>query len=133
MKTRRISTIMALLTVVGLLLAACATPEPTATPTDGGAADGDPGAAPEMAEGTPYKIGFCASITGPGSSLGIPERNTAEMLAEQYADGIIGADGVHHALEVDHVRHREQPRHRVQRGQPADHRGCRSTCWSVAP
>jgi branched-chain amino acid transport system substrate-binding protein len=90
MKVHRISLIITLLTVVGLLLAACATPEPTATPEP----------APEMTEGTPYKIGFCAAITGPGSSLGVPERNTAEMLAEQYAEGITGPDGVHHALEV---------------------------------
>jgi branched-chain amino acid transport system substrate-binding protein len=90
MKVHRISLIITLLTVVGLLLAACATPEPTATPEP----------APETTEGMPYKIGFCAAITGPGSSLGIPERNTAEMLAEQYAEGITGPDGVHHALEV---------------------------------
>jgi branched-chain amino acid transport system substrate-binding protein len=50
-------------------------------------------------EGAPYKIGFCAAITGSGSSLGWPERNTAEMLAEQYQYGITGPDGVHHALE----------------------------------
>jgi len=53
-----------------------------------------------VAEGVTYKIGFVASATGPGSSLGIPEANTAEMLAEQWADGITGPDGVHHAVEV---------------------------------
>ena len=52
-----------------------------------------------MAEGTPYKLGFCAAVTGPGSSLGLPERNTAEMLEEQYAEGLVGPDGVHHDLE----------------------------------
>jgi branched-chain amino acid transport system substrate-binding protein len=53
-----------------------------------------------MAQGTPYKIGFVVSETGPGSGLGIPEANTARMLAEQWAGGITGPDGVHHAVEV---------------------------------
>lgn len=77
MNIRRISVTVTLLTLIGLVLAACA----------------------PAAEATPYKIGFCAAITGPGSSLGVPERNTAEMLQEQYADGITGPDGVHHDLE----------------------------------
>jgi branched-chain amino acid transport system substrate-binding protein len=52
--------------------------------------------------GTPYKIGFCAAITGPGSSLGVPERNTAEMIAAQLTaeGGVVGPDGVGHAVEV---------------------------------
>ena len=49
-------------------------------------------------EGTAYKVGFCAAITGPGSSLGVPERNTAEMLAEQYPS-VTGSDGVQHDVE----------------------------------
>ena len=95
MNVHRIVQVIALLTVAGLLAAACAAPsaappQPAATPEP----------APATAEGTPYKIGFCASITGSGSSLGIPERNTAEMLAAQYAGGLTGPDGVHHALQV---------------------------------
>ena len=80
MKTRRIHLFIVLLTVAGLILAGCAK-----GPKSG-------------SEGTPYKIGFCAAITGGGSSLGVPERDTAEMLAAQYADGVTGSDGVHHAL-----------------------------------
>ncbi len=53
-----------------------------------------------MAEGAAYKIGFVSAATGGGSSLGLPERNTAEMLAAQWTDGIVGPDGVHHDLEV---------------------------------
>lgn len=52
--------------------------------------------------GTPYKIGFCSAITGPGSSLGVPERNTAEMIAAKLKaeGGVVGPDGVGHAVEV---------------------------------
>ena len=52
-------------------------------------------------EGAPYKIGFVAAITGPGSGLGVPERNTAEMLAQQWKEtGVVGPDGVAHPVEV---------------------------------
>jgi branched-chain amino acid transport system substrate-binding protein len=51
--------------------------------------------------GTVYKIGFVAAITGPGAGLGVPERNTAEMVADQLAEGgITGPDGVHHEVEM---------------------------------
>jgi len=90
MKAHRRSMVVALVVAVILVLAGCATPAPSATSAPAAGAT----------EGTPYKIGFCASITGPGSSLGLPERNTAEMIAEQYADGITGPDGVHHAVQV---------------------------------
>ena len=41
-----------------------------------------------------YKIGAVFALTGPASSLGIPEKNTAEMLTEQInaAGGINGND-----------------------------------------
>jgi branched-chain amino acid transport system substrate-binding protein len=54
------------------------------------------------AAGAAYKIGFVASITGPGSGLGVPERNTAEMMAQQLeeAGGVVGPDGVAHPVEV---------------------------------
>ena len=95
MKGYRVSPIVTLLIVVVLVLAACGpTPVPTqAPPTEA------PATEVPSAEGTPYKVGFCAAITGGGSSLGVPERNTAEMLVEQYADGIVGPDGVHHDVE----------------------------------
>lgn len=97
MNTRRSLPGVALLVVLGLLLAACAPPatqEPTAVPPT--EAPSDDSAA---AEGTAYKVGFCAAITGAGSSLGLPERASAEMVAEQYASGVVGPDGVHHDLE----------------------------------
>jgi len=98
MNARRISLAVVLLIVVGPVLAACA---PAATPVPTEVPPTEPPPTEESAaEGTPYKLGFCAAITGPGSSLGVPERNTAEMLAEQYADGIVGPDGVHHDLEI---------------------------------
>jgi branched-chain amino acid transport system substrate-binding protein len=80
MNVRPISLIIVLLTVTSLVLVSAVPPV---------AAE----------EGTPYKLGFCAAVTGPGSSLGVPELNTAEMLAEQFEDGIIGPDGVHHEVE----------------------------------
>jgi branched-chain amino acid transport system substrate-binding protein len=82
MNTRRIllSTI-ALLTVAGLILTACACP-PKA--------------------GSVYKIGFNSSATGSYASLGLPEAKTAEMIQEQInkAGGIVGPDGVRHAVEI---------------------------------
>ena len=107
MKADRITLFVILFTVIGLALAACApqaTPTPTAVPptkappTKAPPTAVPPTKAPPPAEATAYRIGFCAAITGPGSSLGVPERNTAEMLAEQYPS-ITGPDGVQHDLE----------------------------------
>jgi basic membrane lipoprotein Med (substrate-binding protein (PBP1-ABC) superfamily)/ABC-type branched-subunit amino acid transport system substrate-binding protein len=104
MKTRKASLAWSVLTIVTLLsfvLAACG---PTPAPTKAPPPTEVPTAAPTeaLAEGAPYKIGFCAAITGPGSSLGVPERNTAEMIAGQLEEegGVVGPDGVQHAVEV---------------------------------
>jgi branched-chain amino acid transport system substrate-binding protein len=62
-----------------------------------------PTAEPESAAlGEPYKIGIFFSVTGPASSLGIPERDTALMLAEQVNDagGLLGPDGLYHHIEL---------------------------------
>ncbi|HET7011598.1 MAG TPA: ABC transporter substrate-binding protein [Anaerolineales bacterium] len=97
--------VLSLLLVVAALIAACApapTPEPTQPPEPPTSAP-EPTAAPtEVPEGETYKIGFSASITGPGSSLGEPERNSAEMIAQQLEDqgGIVGPDGVRHDVEI---------------------------------
>ena len=105
MNVRWFSLVVSLVVVIMLALGGCGpTPEPTeAPPTEAPPTEVPPTEAPPAeepsAEGTPYKVGFCAAITGPGSSLGVPERNTAERLVEQYADGIVGPDGVHHDLE----------------------------------
>ncbi len=50
----------------------------------------------------PYKIGAIFSITGGGSSLGIPERDTAQMLeAEVNAKGgLQGPDGKRHPVKI---------------------------------
>jgi branched-chain amino acid transport system substrate-binding protein len=49
-----------------------------------------------------YKIGAIFSITGPGSSLGIPERDTAQMLEADVnaRGGIPGPDGKRHPVKV---------------------------------
>jgi branched-chain amino acid transport system substrate-binding protein len=49
-----------------------------------------------------YKIGAVFSITGPGSSLGIPERDTALMLEGTInaKGGIKGPDGKMHPLKI---------------------------------
>jgi ABC-type branched-subunit amino acid transport system substrate-binding protein len=62
----------------------------------------DEAVTPTGEEGTPYKIGFISAVTGPGSSLGVPERNTAEMIAEQLTaeGGIVGPDGITHQVEI---------------------------------
>lgn len=100
MEMRRIGTVL----WVGLLvLAACAPPTPAlppATPTAAPAAPPTPTPAPKA--GTPYKIGFIASITGPGASLGVPERNVAQMVQAQLKaqGGITGPDGVRHEVQI---------------------------------
>ncbi len=50
----------------------------------------------------PYRVGAIFSVTGPGSSLGIPERDTALMIeAEVNAHGgIKGPDGTLHPLKL---------------------------------
>ncbi|MDR7434102.1 MAG: ABC transporter substrate-binding protein [Armatimonadota bacterium] len=52
--------------------------------------------------GTPYKIGFIASITGPGASLGKPERDVARLMQERLnrEGGIVGTDGVRHEVQI---------------------------------
>jgi branched-chain amino acid transport system substrate-binding protein len=93
--------------IVWLLVSACSgapvaeeapAPDPTPQP-----AEAEAPAEPEApAEGEPYKIGAFLSITGPASSLGIPERDTVVMLAEQInaAGGLLGPDGLLHPVEL---------------------------------
>lgn len=86
------------LTVMVLVIAACAQPTPAQPPAE---EPTEPSPAEEKV-GTTYKIGFVAAITGPGSSLGEPERNTAQMIAEQLKEqgGVVGPDGVRHDVEI---------------------------------
>ncbi|MDV3221056.1 ABC transporter substrate-binding protein, partial [Intrasporangium sp.] len=61
-----------------LVLAGCAEGEETPAPAGTGGA----------AQEGPIKIGAVLDITGAGATLGVPERQTLEMLAEQVnADG----------------------------------------------
>jgi branched-chain amino acid transport system substrate-binding protein len=50
----------------------------------------------------PYRVGAIFSITGPGSSLGIPERDTALMLEAEFnaGGGVRGPDGRRHPLKL---------------------------------
>lgn len=91
--------------LVVLLLGACAgAPAPTPTPSKpsapapGAATPAKPAATPAgpaastAASKEPYKIGGLFAITGAASSLGVPERNTMQMLEEEInkAGGING-------------------------------------------
>lgn len=72
-----------------------------------GCSGGQPAASPGGSEsgadvGEPYKIGAILDITGGGSTLAIPERNTLLMLTERVnaQGGIMGPDGKRHRLEM---------------------------------
>jgi len=57
----------------------------------------------KTAEGTTYKVGFMAAITGGAAFLGVPERDAAVMIQKQLdAQGgvIVGPDGVKHPVEI---------------------------------
>ncbi len=57
---------------------------------------------PRASASMPYKIGFIASITGPGASLGVPERDVARMIQERLTvqRGIAGPDRARHDVEL---------------------------------
>ena len=59
-------------------------------------------AAPVTRTGAPYKIGMIASVTGPGASLGIPERDVYRIIQDRLnaAGGIVGNDGVRHEVQI---------------------------------
>jgi len=75
MRSRTGTAVLAVLTValLGLLLAGCGQ-KPSQAPI------GQPQGRHPAPTGEPYVIGAIFAITGDASSLGIPERNTAEML-----------------------------------------------------
>ncbi len=109
MPSRHPFRILFLIVLLALAVSACSrvTPEPpTATPVP---VQAEATKAPEPsptpagpAQGAPYKIGIFFSITGPGSSLGVPERDTAQMVIDQVnaVGGIEGPDGKLHLLEA---------------------------------
>lgn len=51
--------------------------------------------------GAPYKLGFISSVTGPGASLGTPERDVARIVQERInaEGGVTGPDGVRHEVQ----------------------------------
>lgn len=51
--------------------------------------------------GAPYKLGFISSVTGPGASLGTPERDVARIVQERVnaEGGVTGPDGVRHEVQ----------------------------------
>ncbi len=53
-------------------------------------------------QGSTYKIGFIAAVTGSASSLGEPERDAAVMIQKQLdaQGGITGPDGVVHPVKI---------------------------------
>lgn len=94
------------LSVLATVLAACGTSEPAADPeppaADAAGGAEEPAEEEPAAQGDPYHIGVPVDLSGPASSLGIPEGNTAKMLAEQInaAGGIEGPDGLMHPVKL---------------------------------
>jgi branched-chain amino acid transport system substrate-binding protein len=80
-RLKKMSAILAVVLIMGLLLTGCGGRGTTKTQTT---------TPPETK--APYKIGAIFDISGPGSSLGIPERDTALMLIEEInkAGGVNG-------------------------------------------
>ena len=113
---KRAFAVLTIVALVSVLVAGCATPAPAPEPTTPPPAEATATTAPPPAEGTAtsapatppagpattYKIGFFSSITGAAANVGVPERNTAEMVAAQLAEagGVTGPDGVVHPVEI---------------------------------
>lgn len=120
---RLLSMVFSFLAIGVLFLSGCApaaaptaTPAPKGAPTTAPAAKAEPTkpasaptaapaakASPAAAEkGATYRIGAIIDISGPGSSLGVPERDTIKMLEEEVnaQGGVKGPDGRQHPLEV---------------------------------
>ena len=93
------SSLSVLVIALALLIVAagCMAPAtPAPAPTQAPAKEEKP------AEGTVYKIGFLASITGGAAFLGEPERDAALMVQKQLdaQGGIVGPDGVRHKVQI---------------------------------
>lgn len=94
--------VFVVLVVVALLAVACAPATPAQPGTTPAAAGPTTSPAGKAETGDPYRIGAIIDITGPASSLGVPERDTIKMLEEQVnaQGGVRGPDGKLHRLEV---------------------------------
>lgn len=96
MHTHKLIATVSLTAILAILLTACGA---SGAQTDGGQIDvstDNKGAC------DPYRIGAFFSITGSASFLGVPERDTALMLQEQFdaAGGVEGPDGEMVAVEI---------------------------------
>jgi branched-chain amino acid transport system substrate-binding protein len=100
MNLRSSSLFVTVMVFVLLATTACGSPTPTAAPTI--AAKSSAPTVTPVRQGTVYKIGFMAAVTGPSSSLGEPERDVALMMQKQLdaQGGITGPDGVVHPVKV---------------------------------
>lgn len=91
MRPRKNGLLVALLLFALIISTACSS-KPATSPTSPA----------QGAQGSVYKIGFVAAITGSGSTLGEPERDAAVMLQKQLdaQGGIKGPDGVLHPVKI---------------------------------
>ncbi|MBN1221542.1 MAG: ABC transporter substrate-binding protein [Anaerolineae bacterium] len=101
MKRSKLLSFLVILIISALLITGCSGAA-TEAPAAEVQAPADEQAPAAEAQGEPYKIGVFFSMTGPASSLGIPERDTANMVVEEVnaAGGIKGPDGQMHPLEI---------------------------------
>ncbi|MFN8483359.1 MAG: ABC transporter substrate-binding protein [Anaerolineae bacterium] len=106
MRPQRLAVLALLLSLVAVLAIACggqpASPAAQAPAPQAPAAQAPAPPQAAAATGDPYKIGVLAAITGPSSSLGVPERNTVQMLVDQInaKGGVKGPDGKTHPLQA---------------------------------
>ncbi|MFW5866260.1 MAG: ABC transporter substrate-binding protein, partial [Armatimonadota bacterium] len=95
MEQKSLSFVLIALVAVGVMLAGCPSEQETGPPDDIMPPDVE---VDETADEGPIKIGGIFATTGPASSLGEPEANTAMMLQEQ-----INADGGINGREIEIV------------------------------
>jgi branched-chain amino acid transport system substrate-binding protein len=111
MNARKFVLLLALAILLGVIMSACApapTPvPPTAVPTAVPKATTPPTAVPPTATAAPkvgatWKVGFISAATGAAASLGVPERDVANIVAAQLkaAGGVTGPDGVKHDVQI---------------------------------
>lgn len=98
--TRKVRISTAVVSALALLIGACGGTPATSSPAPATSAAAATSTATPVGE--TYKIGAIFDVTGGGSSLGTPERDTAKMLEEQVnaKGGITGPDGKLHKIQL---------------------------------